>query len=220
MYEYYFTKTVTKPDAFNDYIKGKLLTSEGVATSDTTITVYSSVELTSEQQIQLASDVEAYVDPSYWLILDHSDNQFLNTNSTNSDTPEVLQSFIVSPYNNGNTVLGSMKTVVEYTVTDLNAFINWDESNPVIFTLEIFNLTQNKSVTTITQTLNDMCLHWKQHALNGDGSPQKDWKTLQIYGLKDLVPGSDCIWQFKVSISHPSIYISLNSVQRLYYVVQ
>ena len=170
-------------------------------------------ELSVEEQATLNTLVAGYESPAYWLVLDHTDNAFLSTPPTNSNEPIVCQSFIISPYNLGSIVMGDVKTIVQYTTPDLSAFSDWDpETTPITCQIEMYSYTQNKSVTSVTTNIDDVVLSWVD---NTAVSPC--WRSIQLFGLKDASPGSDEIWQLQLSVSDPRVFVSVNSLQRLYY---
>lgn len=172
-------------------------------------------ELTEAEIAQLTTLVTNYVSPTYWLRLSHTDNQFLNSPATNSTDLHVCQSFIISPYNTADVVMGDLKTIIKYETNDHTAFADWDpQTNPITFTLQLFDYTQNQVIYTTTQNITDIITNWK------NGSSEAYWRTVQIYGMKDASPGSDAIWQIKLSISDPRVYVSLNGMQRIFYNVE
>jgi hypothetical protein len=113
--------------------------------------------------------------------------------------------------------MGELKTIIKYDCSDVSTFADWNSETdpPVECTLQLYDYTNNNVVYTHVQNINFLVQDWKD---NGTNDPY--WKTLQIYGLKDAVPGSDAIWQIKLAISDPRINVSLNGMQRIFYNVE
>ena len=218
MSSFVFTKELHVTAAFTDYMQKNFgdafYSVDGVPPFDQPlIRVNFNRDLTADEQSRLSTLVADYVSPAYWLVLDHTDNAFLSTPPTNSSDPIVCQSFIISPYNVGSIVMGDVKTIIQYSTPDLSVFADWDpQTTPITCTIEIYSYTQNKSVVVVTTNINDVVSSW----LN-DNTADPCWRSIQLYGLKDASPGSDEIWQLKLSVSDPRVFISLNSLQRLYY---
>lgn len=179
---------------------------------------------TQEQETQLDTIIDGYVDPPYFLTLAGTEENFFNSSlCVNSTTPFLIQTFIVTPtrkmyseqLGNISTVLADMKVVSTIEIEDTNALQTWDSSNnPVEMTITIFDVTRNIDIKTCVFDVSDVVLDMK---MNGGVDR---WKTYQIYGLKDLIADYDCIWQFKIHINNPMVGVGLNSLQRLYYYVE
>ncbi len=220
MSSYTFTKELHLADAFTDFLQktyGELYTGwENVPPFDYPIVrIHFTRELTQEEQDLLAQRINDYVSPSYWLDLHHTENQFLTSLPSNNTVDTVIQSFIVSPYNTSDYVMGDLKTIVKYETPDISAFNDWDPNQtPITCTVELYDYTQQQSIYRTTENINFIISGWLQ---NNNNDPY--WKTTQIYGLKDANPGSDAIWQIKMSVSDPRVYISLNGMQKIYYTV-
>ena len=223
MGSYVFTLSIVKFNAFEFYMRAQLPDLyQGFSSSENTFTFYTTNVLSAEEEARYASIVNAYVDPSYWLEFNHTDNHFLKTNKVNSTSNTVISTFIVSPYadaQNG-TVMGSMKTVVGYTTSDITHFLGWDGESPMTLTLELYDYSQGQVIQTLVQDVADVATAWRSRARLGESGSAQIWRSLQIYGLKDANPGSDCIWQFRAKVSNPLLDASLDGLQRLYYILQ
>lgn len=220
MPSYQFNKQILKLNAFDDYLKNNL-NSLYVSFSfvppfiEPKIEIVTSRDLTTEEQTTLTNLVNSYVDPDKWLVLHHTDNQFFSSDITSSQTPVVVQSFIVSPFNTSEYVMGCLKTIVKIDAVNAADFSDWNGSPNISYTLELFDFTNNQSVQTTTHVLNDIINGWKQNNLT-----DPTWETVQLYGLENMSPGSDSIWNIKLSVSDPRLAIQLNSMQKLYYTVE
>ncbi len=220
MASYTFTKELHLSAAFTDYLEktyGELYVSwSNVPPFDEPLVrITFARELTQEEQDLLASRINSYVSPTYWLDLHHTDNQFLTSLPSNTTTLAAIQSFIVSPYNTSDYVMGDLKTIIKYETPDLNSFDGWNpETEPITFTLELYDYTQQQVIYSTTESINNIVTTWLQ---NNNTEPV--WKTTQIYGLKDANPGSDAIWQIKLAVSDPRIFVSLNGMQKIFYTV-
>lgn len=219
MASYTFLKELHLSVAFTDYLQktyGDLYVEwNNVPPFDQPLVrITFSRELTQEEQDLLASRIEAYVSPSYWLTLHHTENQFLTSLPSNTTTLAAIQSFIVSPYNTSDYVMGDLKTILKYETPDVSVFNDWDpETHPITCTVQLYDYTQNQVIYNTVENINTIISGWK----NNNVDPI--WKTTQIYGLKDANPGSDAIWQIKIAVSDPRVYVSLNGMQKIFYSV-
>jgi hypothetical protein len=61
---------------------------------------------------------------------------------------------------------------------------------------------------------------WRSHVLAGSPAPLKPiYKTVQLYGLKDVNPTCDGIWHMQACTTHSESSISLHGLQKIYYQV-
>ena len=220
MSEFNFNKSITIYPAFDAFVKKHFSTCLGIGGGSTNVNVVFSSILTNEEQVSLSNLVSNYVNPSYWLDLDHTESAPLTTEFINSSTPSVLQSIIVSPYGQPNIVLDNFKSIIRYTTNNTSYFSNWDSNiDPINFTLILHNYNNNSEIKSVTANINADIYNWKTMVQAGSNTLPDIYKTIQIYGLKDVVPGYDTIWLFKGSISNSNVNASLNGLQKLYYQV-
>lgn len=222
MAAYQYLKEIHFTDAFTQYLQntyGSLFDHfEFVPPfDDPIIRIFFNRELTEEEHTLLTSRINAYVSPTYFLRFSHTDNAFLESSPTNSTIPIVVQSFIISPYNTADLVMGELKTIIKYECDNLSVFdsFNPEQDPPFTCTLQLYDYTNNNVIYTATENINFIVQQWKT-----DNKSDPYWKTLQIYGLKDVAPGSDAIWQIKLSVSDPRINVCLNGMQRIFYNVE
>jgi len=215
MASYRYSKELYLNVAFDDFLKKNFPDSyinfDGVPPfTENLIDIVFNRELTQEEHDNLTTLITNYVNPSYWLAFSRTDNMFVNSLPINSSIPSVAQTFIISPYNQGFEVMGDMKTIIKYESTD--TFSNFNSSiDNITCTIQLFDYTNNNVIVNIESNINDIIDSWK----NGQSNPT--WKTYQIYGLKDANPGSDAIWQIKLSVSDPRVNVTLNGMQRIFY---
>ncbi len=216
---YVFTKNISKFDAMHAYFRERQPKYLNFSAENDVVTLYLSAELTEAEQASMATLVAAYEDPEFWLTLERTEEQFLSTKFTSSTTPVVLQSFIVSPYNASDVlVMDSIKTVINFEVLDIQDLLTIPPETPFTITIELYNFTQSETVITEVKDIADKIQMWRDEASGlSEATSRSHWSTLQMFGLKDYVPGADNIWQFRVNVSYPLVRVALNSVQKLFY---
>lgn len=207
MTEYVFNKHIEKIGAMHELLTYKFSFYDYLNYGSDVLVVVSKKVLSEQELADLTLLVTNYIDPNPWLSLNSTENQLMSTELYNSATPIVLQTFIMSPSIN-NIVSDSIKLVVEYT-TDL-ANVN-NINSDVLVTFELYDITRNVSITTVTDNLTNLITEWK----NGDSNPK--WKTTQFYGLFPKITGYDCIWQLKGSINDPRVSFKINCLQKILY---
>lgn len=222
-FEYLVNRPAIKiPDSLNSYLYDHVPHFSGVITDDTRITLTTSQELTPQQLAEATQWTLDYVDPPFWLALDHTDVSGLISASTNSQTPEVVHSFIATRADpSNNIVLDCFKTIIEYTVDDVSAFATWDPSvNPLTVSLDVYNESDGVTVVSTSENVNIIGEKFKAAALEGKTGKFTAWKTYQLTGMRDKFPGeADCIWQYKIGISLSNVTIRMSSLQKIYYVL-
>lgn len=222
-FEYTFDKAITKAAAFNAYLRARTPNFNGVVNSPSQVTIFTTQELSEQDRSKLQSDIEAYIDPEYWLVLDHTESIPFTSSVSSGSSPFVIQSYIESPPNtNDGTVCDSIKTIIEYSTSDVTVFSNWDvNTHPLTATFDIYCLSYNNVVVSVDINLNEVGQKWKDDANNGKTGPAIYWKSLQLVGLKDKYPvDADCIRQYRISLSDTNISAKMNCLQKLFYVVE
>ncbi len=218
---YTFAKHIGIIEAFQEYLRKELPSCNGVSGSPDEVMVEFSKELSAEEIAHLNTLVATYNDPSYWLYFDHTENMFMSTHYTSSTTPTLLESFIISPYETNNIVLGDIKTIVQIVPNEhtLQHFSTWDSNmDPVSVTLEIFDYTDKTHLIENSLNLNyAVAQEWIPLIQAGSNVLPTIAKTIQLYGLKDENPGSDCIWQFHGHISNSNLSFNFSGLQKIYY---
>lgn len=176
-------------------------------------------QLSTEELEEFTQWIMNWVSPEQYLVFNRAETFSLNTERLTSSQLEVLNTFIMPGYDpnkNDGTILASIKTIVEYSTENIESFAAIEEAQPHLITLQIFSLTANVVVHEETIDISPVFLQWKQKALNGETGKEASWKSYQVFGLNNILPKSDSIWQWKASTTSP-IRIALNGQQRLYY---
>ena len=226
-FTYVFYNSINKNTAFTDFMTNlypDIFVSHN-SISPTEVEVTFNRELTPEEQISIGNAVSAYVESIYYLVLHHTETQLMNTDYTNSSDFKILQSFIMPPDNefinenkiDVNTHLGDIKTIIEIATDDVTFTNTWDPvTNPIIISLQIYCLTKELIVTTDDIDITSIVSAWKNAdpPLTGE---KHAWKTHQIYGLYNVLPNHDCIWQTSLKTNNANIKLKLNGLQKLYY---
>lgn len=165
--------------------------------------------------------LNSYTEPPYYLTLARTQEFLLNTAKISSSSPQILQTFIMSPESNSNQVMADMKAIIELNLTTttllntLNLAINSLNNNESVI-LQIYCTTRNNMIKNMTIDISDTVSTWKTN----QSSDKRIWKSVQIYGLKELNPTYDCIWQLKLATSNPCITAGISSLQKLIYNVE
>lgn len=215
---YNFKITFTKPLAFANYIETQYssLNPTIINTVDNYVTIQFNVSLTDSHISDIQSYINNYTDPAYYLTLIETQNQCLNTTTINSPTPQIVQTFIISPQTDPTLVMADMKTIIQLSIDDLNS-LQFDKNNPVLITVTLFDITRNIEINQTICDISPQITTWHTLQTQNISGPVYAWKSLQIYGLKDCLPDHDCIWQFKLSVNDTNINASLTCLQNLIY---
>jgi hypothetical protein len=221
-YPFTFDKHIGIFNSFQNYISNAHSNVLGLSGDANSITVVFSSNLNPDQIISLSNNVVNYNDPSYWLNLDHTNNFPLFSEQINSTTGTTLQSFILSPYDQDNIVIGSLKTICKYNTSDLSYFANFNSNiSPMKFSLSLCNVTKNQFITSNSTDINEeIQSKWVPLANAGCNFAPPIFKTIQLFGLKDYTPGSDCMFNLNGHVSDSNLYVNLNGLQQLYYQVE
>lgn len=221
---YTYNKHIGIIECFQDYIKKDFPLCSGVTASPDDVMLEFAEGLSESNSMSLSNLVSSYVDPPFWLMLDHTENTFMHSHITSSAEPTLLESFIMSPYNDPNTVLGDIKTIVTLTQgpTTCDHFSSWDSNvNPVSVNVSVYSQTCDTTLVANSVNMNDMiATKWIPLLQAGSNVLPPLSKTLQIYGFKDRTPTFDCIWQFNGSITNSNVMFDLNGLQKLFYQVK
>lgn len=126
-----------------------------------------------------------------------------------------MQNFIFVNQNQTNQVLDAIKTIVEYRCDDVTLFSQ--EPNNRNFTIEIYDKTREVQITSLTIDLAEIADGWDQQAIDSPNTPGSDWRSLMFTGLHNKTTSYDCIWQLRVSVSNPTFYVGLGSMQNIFY---
>lgn len=179
---------------------------------------------TSEEiQNSLINSFASYSEPERWFMFHHSDDHFLTTQEISSTDYQLVQSYIQSPNSDDaaaagstdKTVLCDMKVIAHVSTTDTSLFSSLDlENEPVTISFKVHDKTRNVDIAEETVSINEFVSAWQTQSPSG---PVEDFKTIQLYGLRDQTATYACIWQFFVKVSNPNVNVTLNGIQKLYY---
>lgn len=216
-----FNKDLKKYAAFTHYlaINNIDLLIDRFVFNSPTLDVWLTDPISQEQVDNFTTLVNNYNEPPYFLIFDHTEDQFLRTVAINTSYLSPLQSWIQSP---DFTViinpikLGDIKILVELTTTDASVFDTWDPiQDPISISLQIFNVTTNQVLVTQNTDITNIITSWK----NKTGY-QEAHQTIQLYGFVDLTTNFSNIWKLLGSVTNSNVYLGINSVQKIYYQIE
>jgi hypothetical protein len=171
-------------------------------------------EISDADVVKAQQTLNSYTEPPYYLTLARTQEFFLNTTKTSNSSPEILQTFIMSPESNSNQVMANMKAIVELNLTTTTSLNELNNNESVI--LQIYCTTRSNMIKNITIDISDAVSTWKTN----QSIDKRIWKSVQIYGLKEMNPTYDCIWQLKLATSNPCITAGISSLQKLIYNVE
>jgi hypothetical protein len=221
----YADKEIGKPPALDKAIRQAASlpwtsdSYDGVSTNP--LTVYVLRELTVEEKQALDDVIANYVDPSEFLIFNHTENCPMITAYSNSsklaivDGKKVMQNFIFPNQNQPNLVLDAIKTIVEYRCDDVTLFSQ--EPNDRQITVEIYDATRNVSITSIDVPLAEIADQWDQQAQSDPDSKGAAWRSIMFTGIHNKTTSYDCIWQLRLSSPNITFFVGLGSMQNIFY---
>ena len=184
-----------------------------------TLTIVTTQALTTEELQTVQTLVDNYVDPEYFLTLTSSATDATRSYSTNSLTPEVVQSFIYTATDSlGNGTFNAIKTVIEYKTENVETWSTF--TGPLTINFRIRCFTRDYLLSNNTITITDIGNTWKTAALNLETGKRSEYRTFMVEGLRNYVANYDCIWVYEVAVSDPRLYVTLHSKQMLYYNIE
>ena len=222
-HEYTFIATVTKPNAFKNYVAENIAWATSNVVIDQlagNVKLYSTYELSPMELDSATTTIDQYVDPEQFLVFKRANNtpmitQFSDEITLEADGKKVMQTFIFTDPSTEGLVLDSFKTIVEYNCPDTQAF---GLVSGASIDFEIYDLTRDLQVLSENIPLSEIETKWKGMNL----SPENDtvFRTSFFGSLHYQLPTHDCVWQIRVSVSHPEFKVRLNSLQQLFYEVE
>ncbi len=187
------------------------------------ITVPTSEELTTEEQEQLNNIINDYVDPPYYLQLTRTNSVPLYSEFTNKSGQNVvngntvMQTYIFNgnAANENSEYIDCIKTIFEYRVDNVQNFAN-TTAGSIYF--EIYDITRNQLILSRDINLGSIATEWNALAQTGSTEGSTMYRSEQFYGLMNMSPGYDCIWQMRGNVDPPDAFdFKINSYQELYY---
>lgn len=221
----FLEKIVNKPPAFDKYIRDNVAwVSNFLGISTDPLIVNVGRELTHEEQLQLTTLVNNYIDPVVFLVYDHSDTLTMHSHYTSDvdnilvDSKAILQTFIYNnPGANNGLVLDSVKTIVEYACPNVQNFANTTSGS---IWLDIFDVTRNVSICNVTKDLNEVATKWNALAATGSTEANSVFTSVQFDGMMNKTPNYDVIWQLRGTTSNSNYTFRCNCLQYLFYNVE
>lgn len=218
---YYHLPNIVKTGAFNDYLYRNFSFFEGFSQFEDIEIFYITfvAPLTTEQLENVTAAINAYQDPDYWLSLFKVESSGLYSQSTNSSTPVIASTFIMTPNDvtSADIRLDSIKTIIHYHTDHVEDFVNFDDSSVNIVTISVFDITRNALLDSQDININYILNSWKNKAIANETGTVDKYVSHQVFGLHSILPDFDCIWQFKMSVSNPNVMICLNGLERIFY---
>lgn len=216
MSQYSFNKPgIGKVYAFEAAIRNTPLYN-GYSYTDPDLVIYTQESLTNEQLTSLETLIQNYVDPQVFLVLNSTIPDTIRSKTTNSTSPEVVQTFIFTNTNlQGNGTFNAIKTILEYSTDDVSQWVDFDGQLSVTF--EIYCYTRSISISTHTIDITNVANSWKEMALNNETGNRKVYRTFQVEGLRNIVANHDCLWNYILSVSDSKLQATIHAKQMLYY---
>jgi hypothetical protein len=217
MAEYTFTKSgVYKTAALEQTLKTTGPKYDSFTYQDSTVTVYTTSELTEPEVETYSAILEVYEDPEFFLTLNTTMTDSGMSHSTNSLVPEPIETFIYTNTNQyGDAVFNAIKTILEYTTEDVQAFLNASGSYSVHFEIRCY--TRDITLESFDIDITDIVMGWKTMAENAVTGKQTVYRTFLIEGLRHKVASYDCLWNYYVAVSDANIFVTAHGRQMLYY---
>lgn len=215
MPEYKFIKTGIEKGYAMDVMFKDIPTYQWFTYGDPELVVSTSRDLTEIELSDLQNTIDNYSDPVIWMSLNSTIPDTIRSITINSPTLKTVQSFIYSNTFNGSGTFNAIKSVFEYATDNVQSFIDFTGTASV--TYEIFCYTRQVVICSHEIDVTDICNEWKTAALNGATGDAQVYRTFMVEGLRNSVASYDCIWNYRLAVSHPSINVTIHAKQMLYY---
>jgi hypothetical protein len=220
---YNFSKVPALPDAFENYLNvNNAPLFAGFSSTQGVLSILTSDVLTTSQLDMLTTLVNNYIDPPYYLQLDHKNSVPLYSQYTSNkdlamsdNSLLVLQTLIFPGETTEDIVLDEIKTVFEYHCPNVQNFLN---STTGSLTYQIYDMSRNIEITTQTIDLmsEGIIPKWNTLAQTGSTISNSIYKTKQLNGLMNKTPNYDCVWQLR--LSNPTLFSArINGLEYLYF---
>jgi hypothetical protein len=223
---YTYNINVLKTNAFQAYLDANFTAVPVVAfVSPGSVQIQSFVELTTEQQSQLAALVAAYTDPSVYLVLAGTESHSGVTETTNSTTLRDVQAFChprVTLPNGDNvrpdgSVLDQIKVFLKLSVADVSTVADLGSGNVGI---QIYDKSRNIAISDLTVDVSAQLQQFQAAAQANETGFATAYKSVQIYGLRSHLLQCDCMWVFRLSSPDSRITVSMNGFQKLFFTLE
>lgn len=216
MPEYSFVRLdISKLYAFESVIRA-LPKYEAYTYTSPNLLVFTTEELTTEELAAWQTAINNYTDPAVFLVLNSTIPDTVRSITTNSTTPEVVQTFIFTNTNMyGSGTFNAIKTVLEYATNDVSEWA--DFSGNLSVTFKIYCYTRGVTISEFNINITDVANAWKQMALNDETGRRAVYRTFQVEGLRDSVANYDCLWNYIIGVSDSRLHATVHAKQMLYY---
>jgi hypothetical protein len=223
MYTYNFPeKTIEKTGALEQQLEQSSFKDILDGITYPTLVVSMKSELTTLQLADLTTLINNYVDPAFYLTLDHTNSIALHSHFTTDpdnviiDDANILQTFIYTANVDSNIILDSCKTIVEYYCPNTQSYLNKTTGS---INVVIYDITRNTSIASQTIPLNEIAVQWNALANSGSTTGNTVYRSTQFTGLKDKNPDYDTVFQLRGTTSDLDFTFRLNGLQYLFYSV-
>ena len=216
MATYHFTKSgILKPYALDVYLTQNFSLYEDFSYSDPDLSIDTTATLNSAELEILTTLVENYTDPAVFLQLDMTINDASMSDRTSEPVLVAVNSFIFSALNPvGSSTFNALKVILEYSTNDIALFKIGSTEGTAVF--QIYDYTRSVIIKEVEIDITSIFTAW-QTAAQIESGPRYTLKTVMMEGLRNLVATTDCIWQFRLSISNANASVRTTGMQRLYY---
>ena len=207
---YSFAKSIQKTYALQALLNSSFPVSTSLTVTENEVEVDTSQPLTSSQAAQLATIVNNYTDPAVFLQLNSTQTMPSSSVSTSSSTLTPVMTFIFTNQTTFDQALDGIKTIIQVSSTDPQQVL----TSPVQVTISIFDITRNIQVASQVVDVTSIVTNWQQTNQTGTAT---GFMTAQFTGIMNKTATYDCIWQFQLAVTDPSVSVNLNALQYLLY---
>lgn len=188
----------------------------GYTYTDPDLIIFTTESLTNEELASLETTIQNYSDPAVFLVLNSTIPDTIRSKTTNSTTPDVVQTFIFTNSNQyGTGTFNAIKTVLEYSTDDVSQWTDFDGQLTVTF--EIYCYTRAFTIGNYTINVTDVANSWKQMALTNETGSRTVYRTFLVEGLRNVVANHDCLWNYILNVSDSNLKATIHAKQMLYY---
>lgn len=182
------------------------------------VTIYTVIILDDTAKAFLDNYMTSYVEPVHYFVGPALPLTYpIRSETTNSITPTVVYTWIYpgkvqnlnSSKGQDNAVVNQIKVLIEYDIDDMSTAASIQ--SPTV-TIEIFDTTRNTTVVSETIDASSFLSLWSGQV--GKGTVIKSHLFTNMW---DKSANYDCIWQFKVLVSDPKLFVTLNTIQYITY---
>lgn len=225
-YSFSYSQPIQKTAAFQEYLDANFTAATLTAfVTAAAVQIESSVELTTEQQTELAALIAAYADPAEFLVFASKEELIGVSESTTSTNLTDVQGFIASSltYPNGDnvrpdgSVMDQLKFILKLQVVDVSTCSDLSSGS---VTVQVYNGTTDVVIQTQTFDVSEQLQHFQTLALAAGTGPAVAYKSIQLYGLRYYFHDYDCQWFLRLTSPDPRVKVRTNGLQKLFYTIQ